>query len=180
MKIILTEGELVRLVKRIMNENYFDNNFYIKNIKSICKGIIENIENYKKILKKMPKSFRSKYIREDYFNNFLDSIYSISSDISRLNSNLQSLFGVSYNLSDYLNESRNWDFLQKESNQFTEDADSIKEFILGLVNMFETSELNEIEKSVKSICGKLVNYSIKVDNYYDFIRLNQNIIDIKP
>ena len=51
MKIRLTEGELVRLVKRIMNENYFDNNFYIKNIKSICKGIFEEIEKYKKILK---------------------------------------------------------------------------------------------------------------------------------
>lgn len=174
----LTEGDLVKLINRVIGENYFDSSFYLKNIKSLCKDILSNIENYKKVLKKMPKSFKSKYIREDYFRKLLETINLLMADIGRLNSNIQSLFGVKYSLSDYLNESDGWHFLQRHSNEFIDETDKLKDFILEIESIFDNQELDDIKRFVINICAKLIDYKTLVENYFDFIRLNQNIIDV--
>lgn len=177
MKIRLTEGDLIKLVNRVINENYFDSNFYLNNIKLICESILEDIKKYKKVFAKMPKKFKSKYVKEDYFRELLDILYSLDMDMGRLNSNFQSLFGKRYSLNDYLNESSNRDFLYRETDKFYEVLNGLTDFILGIQTIFETQELDEIKRDAINIWAKLIDYRTRLGNYYEFIGRGWSSVD---
>ena len=177
MKIRLTEDDLIRLVNRVISENYFDSNFYLNNIKLLCKSILEDIKKYKKVFAKMPKSFKSKYVKEDYFRELSDILYSLNMDIGRLNSNLQSLVGKRYSLNDYLNESSQRDILYRETDKFYEELNRLTDFILKIQTIFETQELDEIKRDAINIWAKLIDYKIRVANYYEFIGRSWSYVD---
>ena len=177
MKIRLTEGDLIKLVNRVINENYFDSNFYLNNIKLLCESILEDIKKYKKVFAKMPKSFKSKYVKEDYFGGLTDILYSLDMDMGRLNSNFQSLFGKRYSLNDYLNESSNRDFLYRETDKFYEVLNGLTDFILGIQTIFETQELDEIKRDAINIWAKLIDYRTRLGNYYGFIGRGWSSVD---
>ena len=177
MKIRLTEGDLIKLVNRVINENYFDSNFYLNNIKLLCESILEDIKKYKKVFAKMPKSFKSKYVKEDYFRELSDILYSLNMNIGRLNSNLQSMVGKRYSLNDYLNESSNRDFLYRETDKFYEELNRLTDFILKIQTIFETQELDEIKRDAINIWAKLIDYRTRLGNYYKFIGRGWSSVD---
>jgi hypothetical protein len=98
-------------------------------------------------------------------------------DIGRLNSNLQSLVGKRYSLNDYLNESSQRDILYRETDKFYEELNGLTDFILKIQTIFETQELDEIKRDAINISAKLIDYNIRIVNYYEFIGRSWSYVD---